>query len=622
MQATSAGVTLAASSELTNLANSLTFTALAQSLVFNNNQPVSLTFGTYSGLIEVRPNTGAEFLTNLQLTFSASGLTFLPQVLEIGIGQTAGYFQVGGDINLLLSTISYSVSKAEQSGTNLYSVPSDLTVVVVDTPVPIVLPAAVSVPIGGCSLPVKVVLPNSPFSQVSVNYQYNSSLYNESLFYINQVTSGSSLAFSQGSRYQLMSFCSTPQIAISSLPITLALSGNQQQSYSLSVSTLTVNFVSQAAVAPTLALAVGTAQRLVVPVTATANQPGTLYYQFFVTGTAIASEVVDLELHAKNEVQIVEGGGGPMAPTVYSRLRDNRVGVMVVSLGDNSFALEGLHPDTPYTVCGYLLTQFLAPTAAVCANVTTAAWGPLQKAFFTFSKDLSTAEMNRLLCYLIKKVSTQGKFLVNSRGESCSFSSAPVNLHYTYGGQTADYSVRQTIVYLVPDPAQGVDPAVASFRGLFDASSSSLTASTLSDALSTSSIAFIASGLLQPPLPLSVSRLDSIANLTLATSGNPAVLLAAGKADVSLVNVTLDQPGAYYLLFSREKYIQDNGNVTLYIRLNPDPSPQQVLQCADFYGLTADGCARVIVTDQESVTLTVSGLEVDSFYRVFTILAD
>jgi hypothetical protein len=618
VQASSGGALLAASSKLTNQASSLTFVSLARSIVVNGGQPILLTYGTYSLPIEVKPSSGTQFETNMELTLSAAGLTFVPAVLEVGVGQSVVTFRVGGDVNLLLTTLSYNITKVEQSGTSLYTVPSDLLIKVVDTSVPIALPSTLTVPRGGCSVPVRLELPVLPFSGVAVNYQYNSTLYNESLFYINQVTSGFNLDFGPSTKYQLMSFCATTSMAASTLSIGLVLSGIQQQSYSLPTTSMTVSIVNQASSSPSLGLAAGSSQRQSVPLTATTNQEGTLYYQFFITGTAGVYDLIDIELKTKSETVVVEGGGGSMLPTVFSTLRDNRVGVLAVAAGTNSLTLTKLHPDTTYTVCAYLLTVLQQATNATCLNVTTAAWGPFQKALLNFNKDITRAEMNRLLCFFTKAASTQAQFLVNSRGESCSFSSFPASLHYSYSGVTADYSHRRTILYQVPDPAQGVDPAVSAFRALFDPSSLAIKPGTLSDALTLSSIAFIDTGLLKDALPHSASQQASIPNMTFSRSEPKLTLETTATATFS--NFTGTKPGAYYLAFSREKYIIEGENTTLFVRLNPLPSAQQVLQCSDYYNLTV-ACGRVIITEAEVVTLAIPALEKNSLYRVFALYA-
>lgn len=53
-------------------------------------------------------------------------------------------------------------------------------------PINVTFPTAATVPIGGCSIPTPVSVSNAPYSALSINYEFNTSLFTPSKFWINQ----------------------------------------------------------------------------------------------------------------------------------------------------------------------------------------------------------------------------------------------------------------------------------------------------------------------------------------------------------------------------------------------------------------------------------------------------
>lgn len=66
---------------------------------------------------------------------------------------------------------------------------------VTNNPISVVIPASISVPVGGCSIPFTVDILNPPILDVEVAFIYNNQVYNESIFYPNSHTTKSKLSY-------------------------------------------------------------------------------------------------------------------------------------------------------------------------------------------------------------------------------------------------------------------------------------------------------------------------------------------------------------------------------------------------------------------------------------------
>ena len=76
----------AASSLQGNSAPKLTFVANNLYISFNNNTPVTITAGTYSQPIRITTNSGAKFLSNINIQLQSTGFTFNPSTVFLPIG--------------------------------------------------------------------------------------------------------------------------------------------------------------------------------------------------------------------------------------------------------------------------------------------------------------------------------------------------------------------------------------------------------------------------------------------------------------------------------------------------------------------------------------------------------
>ena len=176
----------AASSVQGNSAPKLTFVANNLYIAFNNNTPISITAGTYSQPISITTSNGAAFLSNTNIQLQSTGFTFTPSTVFLPIGQKSASFVVGADKSLVPIAYFYQAIKQEEVNTN-YQITLNMNIIVTNSPVPIVVPSSLTLPLGGCTSPFIINLSNPPFSDLTISYSFNNSLYSEANLYPNPI---------------------------------------------------------------------------------------------------------------------------------------------------------------------------------------------------------------------------------------------------------------------------------------------------------------------------------------------------------------------------------------------------------------------------------------------------
>lgn len=174
----------ASSSESGNSAPLLTFVADSRYISFNNDQTITITAGTYSLPIDIDSSDGAKFLTNINVNLSSSGFEFSPSSVFLSVGDLKGTFKVGADSGLLPIDYFYSATKSEEVNT-YYTITQGNSIKVTNTPITINVPSSISIPIGGCSEAAIIDIVNAPFNDISISYNYDNTVYEESAFYHN-----------------------------------------------------------------------------------------------------------------------------------------------------------------------------------------------------------------------------------------------------------------------------------------------------------------------------------------------------------------------------------------------------------------------------------------------------
>ena len=196
----------AASSTSGNSAPLLEFVADDRYISFNDDQTIVITAGTYSLPIYIKSSDSNPFLTNINVNLSSSGFVFEPSEVFLSLGDDNGTFRVGADSGLLPINYFYNTTKTEEV-TTYYTITKGNNIQVTNIPVTSTVPASIDVPVGGCSEPVIVDVVNPPFTDLSITFNYDNSLYDEDSFWPNPAVSNSELLYDSSVTKNSLSFC-------------------------------------------------------------------------------------------------------------------------------------------------------------------------------------------------------------------------------------------------------------------------------------------------------------------------------------------------------------------------------------------------------------------------------
>ena len=154
--------------------------------MINNYQTITVTAGTYSLPIKIQPSDFTTFESNMKITFVSDAVDFKTSPTYIYLGEEYATFSVGADQSLIPTVYAFDIIKTESSIRAYYTSLSKYTVLVSNVPITITLPTTIDVPEGGCSIPYEIVLANSPYSDLNLNFEYDTTLYNLHLFWLNE----------------------------------------------------------------------------------------------------------------------------------------------------------------------------------------------------------------------------------------------------------------------------------------------------------------------------------------------------------------------------------------------------------------------------------------------------
>lgn len=105
---------------------------------------------------------------------------------------------------------------------------------------------------------------------------------------------------------------------------------------------------------------------------------------------------------------------------IYTNGRDARLNRTLAYAGVNNWVSHtGLQPATIYTICGYYSSDdnSVTSTTANCSQfITNSAYWPVYRAVLNFSQQLTSTQRNRMLCYLVNAIQPlYNRYLVNLR---------------------------------------------------------------------------------------------------------------------------------------------------------------------------------------------------------------
>jgi hypothetical protein len=283
-----------------NSAPLLTFVKNAKYISFNNDNTVQITAGTYSAPITITASDNMAFLSNVNIRLSSTGFTFTPSNVFLPIGAKQRTFVIGADSSLVPVVYFYQAIKQEEVNTN-YQITLNMNIMVTNTPVLITLPASLNMPLGGCTNPFNILLTNPPFLDLTISYIFDNTLYSQSHFYPNPLTTKSQMNFNSTINNNTFSFCSSPALAGTQIPITFYLTGSNYRSYAFTPSNkIMINVVTNVAnTAPTLNLVLNNQQKTFLDVNFTNNVDGTIFYQLMLGQNMTPLDIQSIQVYIK-----------------------------------------------------------------------------------------------------------------------------------------------------------------------------------------------------------------------------------------------------------------------------------------------------------------------------------
>jgi hypothetical protein len=178
-----------------------------------------------------------------------------------------------------------------------------------------------------------------------------------------------------------------------------------------------------------------------------------------------------------------------------------------------------------------------------------------------------------------------------------------------------------TSIYLITNPyLTGTDPAPLAFANLFN-SLGQLSSSTLSSAQSMFSINYL-TGSYITSYNARLMTSSSQANGLIVYFTAPVYNSTTGMLTVNGIQIVGNVGTVYFLLVLYKQIVSiGNGTTSVNIRMNAAPTAEQVLNCQNWQGETADGCARAIYTRISPLSVTFSGVQTNSLYLLYYLPA-
>lgn len=264
---------------------------------------------------------------------------------------------------------------------------------------------------------------------------------------------------------------------------------------------------------------------------------------------------------------------------LYTSDRYDRINQFFQAASTSTVRISDLVPESPYTLCAYLINVFGVVSPAVCLNLYTMSWGTAIKAKLSFTSTLSSQELNNVLCFFTVVSGTSQLYLVDGEGNSCGNRSV-ANAYYKYKGSSFTTETKGTNIYLFTNPTiTGSDPAPLSFTSLFGATGS-LTAAALTSAQSMFSITYMAGSYVTSYNARTMTSSSLPASLSVFYT-TPIYQQATKQLTVKNVQIVGGTGSVYFVLVFYKVIVVDSasGHTTVNIRMNKEPSVEQVLNC-------------------------------------------
>ena len=306
---------------------------------------------------------------------------------------------------------------------------------------------------------------------------------------------------------------------------------------------------------------------------------------------------------------------------LYTADRDQRLAQFFQTASTSTVRIDNLVPESPYTLCAYLINSFSVVSSVACLDLYTMTWGTVHKATLSFSKTLTAQELNNVICYFTAISGTNQLYLADSEGNSCGNRSV-ANANYVYNGSSFTTETQGTIIYLFTNPSlTGSDPAPLAFTNLFG-SDNQLSVASVASAQSMFSITYMTATYVTSFNARTMTASTTASSLSVhysTPSYNPVTLQLA----ISNVQIVGGEGTVYFVLVHYKTIIVDSnsGSTTVNIRLNQAPSVEQVLNCQNWLSETAEGCGRAVYTGVSPLSLVFAAIQPNSLYMLYYVVA-
>lgn len=232
------------------------------------------------------------------------------------------------------------------------------------------------------------------------------------------------------------SFCSTTDLPVADIPITLQLSGSNYDSYTFSPSNKIILHVvtNTPNTIPTLNMVLNNQQKTFLDVNFTNNVDGIIFYEMMMGQNMTPNSLQTLQVYVKAGTWVLSSNADFMN-FIYTNDRDNRIYQFFQTASTSTLRIQNLIPESAYTLCAYIINVFGAAGNLNCINLNTMTWGTVLKARLTFTSELTAQQLNNVICFFTKAVGTNQLYLVDSEGNSCD-NRAVSNIYYRYKGSS------------------------------------------------------------------------------------------------------------------------------------------------------------------------------------------
>jgi hypothetical protein len=224
----------------------------------------------------------------------------------------------------------------------------------------------------------------------------------------------SEMIFTQTYYNNTFSLCSSPSLPITTIPISLYITGSNYESYQFSPSNvITLNIVNNVVnTTPTLALTMHNQQKSFLDVNFTNNVAGVIYYQIIIGQSMTPLSLQNLQVYIKSGTWVLASQNDFLSK-IYTSDRDNRIQQFFQSASTTTIRISNLIAESAYTLCAYIVNVFGTASSITCSNLFTMNWGTVMKASLSFNQTLTAQQLNNVICYFTAVVGTSQLYLVD-----------------------------------------------------------------------------------------------------------------------------------------------------------------------------------------------------------------